>query len=263
MAFYGCDFLFDGQFSQNYGLKIMSINGSNVTNSSSGSNTEIFSESVYKNPTKFNYGASQSEVLSFEMEITSELPIMAINRSKIQKWLFGKINPCKLQIVQPDMQTIYFNCYLLNPKATYICDVCHGYTFTVECDAPWAWQLPKTYKFESFDSNINFYNDSDNCDYTYPLIKITANSSIIGSGDVTIINKSDNNRITTFTDIHPNEVITINNQAQSITSSEGRLLSESFNKKFFRLLCGQNVLDISGELSKIEITYSNARKVGG
>jgi len=36
-----------------------------------------------------------------------------------------------------------------------------------------------------------------------------------------------------------------------------------FNKKFFRLLPGKNVLSVTGSITNLKITYSFAKKIGG
>lgn len=269
LAFYGLHFLFDDQYSKNYGLTIAAINGNSTTEASGGSNIEIFYDSVYRKPKKYIYGSSPEEVLTFEMEVVSEKPLYGLKRSKIQKWLFGRTKPCKLQIIQSDLQDIYFNCFLTDSSLIYLTNECYGFRFTVECDAPWAWQLPKTYTFRRpaeatrFTQKIHFYNDSDDTDYTYPLIEMQASSTLMNDGEVSIINHSDDGRTFSFTQLKKDEVVTVDNEIQLLSSSEGRLLSENFNKNFFRLLPGANELEINGEIQYLKITYSNARKVGG
>ena len=263
MAFSGVDFLFDNQYSEGYGLKIVSINGNSTADADAGSQIEILNNSVFRKPTKYQYGVSYSEVLSFDMEVSSETPIIAINRSKIQKWLFGRMTPCKLQIIQPDLQTIYFNCFLINAKTTYIANSCYGFTFTVECDAPWGWELPKWHMCPSFTEIWKFYNDSDNTDYTCPLMEIKMNDSIMNNGNISLINQTDGNREMKFLNLNAKEVIKIDCSLQKIESSEKRLLSEFFNKKFFRMLSGLNEIKITGEIDYLKMFYSNVRKVGG
>lgn len=263
LSFYGTDFLWDNQFSQSYGLKIVSINGNSTADVDAGSSVEVFSDAVYRSPTRYYYGAAQSQVLTFEMEVASESPIIAINRSKIEKWLFGRINPCKLQIVQPDLQTVYFYGYLLDPKALYIGNHCYGFKFTMECDAPWAWQISKTYAYTDMKKPWKFYNDSDNTDYTYPLMEIQIGKTILGNGDLSIVNHNDGGREFLLKGLHANEKITVDCRLQKIISSEKRLLSEFFNKKFFRLVSGINLIQIAGDAQCVRLTYSNARKVGG
>lgn len=280
MGFTGLDFIFDNQYSENYGLKIMSINGSLTTNASAGCGIEVFADWVYRNPSAHHQGVAQNEPLEFELELVSEDELPGIMRSKISKWLFGRMNFCKLQIVQRDLQDIYFNCHLIDPQLTYIGNHCHGITCKVQCDAPWAWQNEKTYKFNSNAANQitdesgtyftwRHYNDSDDTDYTYPIIKFKMKRG----GDFSIINTSDNNRefkfgITengTAKTLVENEELIVDCRNQTLeTSYTGRnTLSEIFNKKFLRLVSGVNDLRITGDFESIEMKYRNARKVGG
>lgn len=263
MSFNGLEFIFDKEISTMYGLKIMKISGNGVESVDGGSNVEIFNDTVPRNPTKYNYGTSQSIPLSFQMEVMSDNPIIGINRSKIEKWLFGKMELSKLQIIQDDLRDYYFNCYLKDNKTTYIGNVCYGFSFTVQCDAPWAWQFEKNYVQKEFEEDYEFYNYSDDNDYTYPVIEIKMKSQLVGVGNIKITNKSDNNRETIFTQLKANELITIDNRMEILSSSEGRLLSNSFNKKFFRLLTEINILNVDGEIEYFKIKYKNAVKIGG
>lgn len=272
MSFGGLDFIFDGQYSENYGLKIMSINGSSLTsNASAGCGIEIFSDWVYRNPSAYHQGVAQNQPLEFDIEFVSEDEIPGVLRSKISKWLFGRMTYCKLQIIQRDLQDIYFNCHLIDPQLTYIGNYCHGISCKVQCDAPWAWQYEKSFAIYPTTAEMTnaktyawrHYNDSDNTDYTYPVIEFKMRSSFSGKGKCSIINEDDNNREFMFDDLNKSEIVTVDCRHQIITSSTGLRRSDRFNKKFFRLVAGANNLKLTGEFEYLKITYRNARKVGG
>lgn len=272
MGFGGLNFIFDGQYSENYGLQIMSINGSGLTSeASAGSGIEVFSDWVYRNPTAYHQGIAQNQPLEFDIEFASKDEISGIMRSKISKWLFGRMEYCKLQIVQRDLQDIYFNCHLIDPQLTYIGNYCHGISCKVTCDAPWAWQNEKKYTIRPSEGEMTeavsylcrHYNDSDNTDYTYPTIIFKMSDSIKGKGLCSIVNKSDNEREFLFSNLKAGEIITVDCDNQTIESSEHVLRSENFNKKFFRLVPGVNTLQLTGEFDYLTMRYRNARKVGG
>lgn len=278
MSFGGLDFIFDGQYSENYGLKIMSIGGSSVTsNASAGCGIDIFSDWVYRNPSAFHQGVAQNKPLEFDIELVSEDELPGIMRSKISKWLFGRMNFCKLQIIQRDLQDIYFNCHLIDPQLTYIGNYCHGIKCKVQCDAPWAWQTEKEYVAKLDAQNKwEHYNDSDDTDYTYPIVEfMTGNGQDIS---VSIKNLDDNNREMRFEKLDASEIITVDCRNQTLKSEyytidaqSGErikvetpgLVSDKFNKKFFRLVPGQNRLEIIGSTEYFKLKYKNARKVGG
>lgn len=297
MSFGGLDFIFDGQYSENYGLKIMSIGSSSVTSdASAGCGIDIFTDWVYRNPSAYHQGVAQNKPLEFDIEFVSEDELPGIMRSKISKWLFGRMDFCKLQIVQRDLQDIYFNCHLIDPQLTYIANYCHGIKCKVQCDAPWAWQIEKEYVAKpDADGYWKHYNDSDDTDYTYPIIEFQLDEN--PGGYFSIINKNDNGReflITSAFDddgnlkkdnsgnyvrsLFANQKYVIDCRNQLIKSTYftedmktgemvetvvPKLVSESFNKKFFRLVPGVNELELDGNFKYFKMRYSNARKVGG
>lgn len=263
MGFCALYYLFDNQFSANYKMRITNINGGGVENSSAGANVNLLNSAVYRKPTRYNYGVSYGEVLTFTMTVMSEQPLLGYFRTKVENWMFQRMSYKKLQIVQNDLQNIFFNCFLLEPEAIYVGNMCYGFTFTVECDAPWAWEYPKTFNYEN-PNNLNsqemlLYNDSDNNDYTYPLLEIKAGLS---GGQISIINKNEN-RVTAFKNVVPEELITVDNSHHIIKSSVKDYIGNDFNAVFFRLLPSTNSLQILGNIDYVKIIYNNARKVGG
>ncbi|HPE08176.1 MAG TPA: hypothetical protein PLT28_00390 [Saprospiraceae bacterium] len=267
ISFSGIDFIFDGQFSGEYGLYLLTTSGSIESEDDAGSDVSIINDVAYRKPTVIDYGSSMDKVLTFELSVMSEVPLLAQNRSKVEQWLFGRTKRCQLQIVQNDLMGMYFNCYLTSPKAIYISHICYGYTFTVECDAPWAWGAQQTtsfgYSSSLYRTTLNLLNDSDNTDYTYPILTIYMNG-VIGSGIVSIINTTDDEtRELQFTNLVAGEIITVDCEKQIITSSIKQYVSDYFNKKFLRLLSGYNSLSVMGDLSNMTISYTPARKVGG
>lgn len=276
MSFGGLDFVFDGQYSEFYGLQILSINGGSTAESSGGCGIEIFKDSVYRNAQFYHQGVNQNEALTFDLELMSEDEIVGALRSKISRWLFGRMSYCKLQIVQRDLSDVYFNCHLTNPSFIYIGNRCYGIKCNVECDAPWAWQNEKTYQLtdlskrgmtDALSIHWSHYNDTDDSDYTYPVLEFKMANSFVGNGRCSLINNTDGKREFEFTNMVPGETITVDCRSQAMTSDKGTLrgksLSENFNKHFFRLLPGANDIELTGEFLYLKMTYANARKVGG
>lgn len=129
----------------------------------------------------------------------------------------------------------------------------------VICDAPFAWENERTYNYNNPSGNILFQNLTDYNDYTYPKIQMTCNKA---GGTISIINKTDENRETKLVNLSQNEVITLDNSLQIITSSLDLNRLSNFNKKFFRLLPNLNTLSVSGNISNLKIMHKPARKVG-
>jgi len=263
MAFFGKEFIFDGVPSSKYNLYINSPNGGDFEILPASSDVEIFTQRVYRRPRVYYYGTSQSPVLEFDLEVTSPEEITSVMSQSIQSWLFGKQEYAKLQIIQNDMQTIYFNCFLTSPQVIKSGRMIHGFSSKVICDSPFAWEFPKTFTRTYSDPIVSeiysFYNYSDDSEYMYPNMIITMNAT---GGDISIINSNDNSREFLIEELSPNEVITINNELGIMTSSTGLRRLSNFNKKWMRFVKGVNTLSIAGNIGSIAVTYQLARKVG-
>ena len=263
MGFFAKEFIFNGVPSSMYNLYVNSPNGGDFEVLPASSDVEIFTQKVFRRPKVYFYGTSQSPVLEFDLEFTSPDEITSVESQSIQNWLFGKQGYKKLQIVQNDMQSVYFNCFLTSPKVMKSGRKIHGFAAKVVCDSPFAWEFDKTLTLTYVDPVVsdtyNFYNYSDNSDYLYPDMVVTMNGS---GGSASIINSSDNSREFLIEDLSPSEVVTISNDLGIITSSTGILRLSNFNKKWFRFVQGSNSLAISGEIASIVYTYKLARKVG-
>lgn len=268
MSFYGRGFIFDSVPSESYGLFISELDANAVNKSMGNNSMELYTQKIYRRATPYFYGASPAPVLSFQMSAFSEDEIDASTFQEIQKWLFSTRTYKKLQIDQIDMQDIYFNCILNNPEIIRVGNLLKGLSWTVVCDSPFALKFPKTttYTYPS-GAPVNqlhqYLNQSDDSgSYLYPTSLIITMNNI--GGDISITNLSDSNRVSSFTGLSPNEILTISPLYQTVSSSTGlRRLSNS-NKKFLRLIPGLNQLRVVGNVSSISMTNSwVAKKIGG
>lgn len=257
MSFYGRSFIYDNTPSDIYGIFIADLDGSAINNSMGSAPLTIREEYIFNKSTPYFYGASHQQRLSFKMKIFSEKEITADEFQQIQKWLFSSRNYKKLQIVQEDMQDVYFNAILNSPEVIRVGNIIQGFSFIVECDSPFAYRFPKTtsyiYSSENVLSTEVFYNSSDDkYGYLYPSLVITMNSL---DGYISITNDSDDpDRIFQFNGLSANEVLTVDCEKQIITSSTGLKRLSNFSKNFLRLISGVNVLQIEGNVHKVEMT---------
>ena len=181
-----------------------------------------------------------------------------------QAWLFGHATYKKLQIMQPDLQDMYFNCILSSPQVFKSGNMIKGFSCRVICDSPFGWAFPKvsTYTYTSSQNNLAllFMNLSNDNYYLFPTVQITMNSF---GGSFSITNTSDGSRIFGFTALSPNEIITVNNDLGIVTSSTGFKRLANFNKNWLRFKKGANSLLINGQAASLRLTYSFAKKIGG
>jgi phage-related protein len=265
MSFWAKSFIFDGIPSEIYDMRVFSFEAGGLVNSPAGANIEIFDKQIYRKPKPYFYGVSQRPVLQFPLTFGSFNVVNGDSRSLIKKWLFGNLNYKILQLVQCDLDGIYFNCFLTDPSDLYVANVNYAFSCTVTCDAPWGWEYPKTITHTYSGSSIQnrsftFNNLSDDLDYMYPTLSFTLNSL---GGDFTLTNASDSSRIFKFTGLSAGETITVDNYRQIITSSTGLYRISNFNLNWFRLLSNLNNLSYVGAIDSFSMTYQEARKIGG
>ena len=265
MAFYAISYQYNGVPSETYNLKISGIESSGESSSMGSTPMDIITQKIFRRPTPYLLGVTPSEVLTFDIEVTSPDEIDAETYQLIQKWMFSSRKYHPLLIFQPDMASVYFNCIFNNPKTIRIGNVIIGFTATVVCDSPFAYEWEKdinyTYTSPTVNSNVLFYNSSDDNEaYIYPKFIITMNNF---GGFVSITNSDDSGRVFSFTGLSPSEIITMNNDLQTISSSTGLRRLSNFNKNFMRLVPGKNNLNIQGNIANIKMTTQFlAKKIG-
>jgi phage-related protein len=266
--FYAKTFIFDDKPSEFYSLYLGEFSGSGDATTSASNDLSLLTLKLFRRPVPLFWGAEQTPVLQFPLSMYSDAKeIDAMQYSTISTWLFAQQAYKKLRICQPDMQDVYFNCFLTAPQVVRQGNIIRGFTTTVTCDAPWGWKVPKYYSYTynpnsySISDTVSFLNESANGFYTYPTpLKITANTF---GGSVTITNITDNSRVFTL-NVLPNEVVTLDCDHQIISSTLVTYpLYNLLNQHWLRLLPGVNTLSISGNVYKIEITTPIAVKVGG
>jgi phage-related protein len=267
MAFYGRSFIYDGVPSETYGLYISDIDANAVNQSMGSTSVEIREQKVYRRATPYFYGATPNTKLSFTFSAFSEQEIDASLYQLIQKWLFSSRSYKTFQIDQPDIQDIYFNAILNDPKTNRVGNLIQGFTCDVVCDSPYAFKFPKTttytYTASDVDDTQVYYNESDDrYSYLYPSsLVVTMNN--VGS-EFSITNETDSDRVVSFTGLSASEVLTISPSLQTISSSTGLTRLSNSNKKFLRLLSGENSLRFQGNISSIAMTNQwIAKKIGG
>jgi len=185
--------------------------------------------------------------------------------------LLGKSTYLPLRIVQDDIADISFNVILTKSTNLYIGNLNYAMTLHARCDRPWGIYTPpdfiRTYASGSLsgspiDDTITYTNSSVYDGYNKPTITITMRE--FDAGYVTITNLTDDpSRQFSFTNLDPNEVITVDNDKGVITSSGSSLRMANFvGKNFLRLVQGVNDLNIVGTVKEIKISSVFSKGVG-
>ena len=262
MSFYARSFTYGDMVSEVYGLLISSLDSGE--SSSPAADVELRTQEIFRRPIRYFYGTTPSKPLEFDVIFrTSEDNLNADDSSLVQRMLFGSQNYKELRIQQPDMQDVYFNVIFTNPEIVRSGNLIRGFNARAICDSPFAYGMTKseTYETNGAHGYYSLYNYSENNYYTYPNIV----STIMGTGgSFKIVNSSDNSRTLEFTNLSSNEILTINNDLQIITSSTGlrRLNNATSPIEFFRLVPGVNNIIISGDVISTTISYVTMKRMG-
>jgi len=250
-------FVYDSVPCDIYGLLIADLDG-NGQKESDNFNSQIRTVIPPNSHESIFLGYESKEPLSFEITLISEKEVDAYTQGKIAKWLVGRNGFKKLQVVQPDLSSVIYYCIFTNLKTTYIAGYAHAFTLTGITNSPYQFEKNKVVTTTVVTSgSLTISNNSDIEDYIYPDVKITSTSG----GDIEIINTSDADRSFKITGLSTGEVITISGKTQLLTSSTTLNRLGNFNKHWFRLRDGTNVLSIIGSAT-IEFTIPVIRQVG-
>lgn len=118
------------------------------------------------------------------------------------------------------------------------------FTITFRCDAPWAWSVPEfvSYDFTTITTpeRISITNLSNVYRYAFPELEF----HMVEGSEFKIVNLSDGGREFKFFGLDPTDEVYVNNQRNQIISKNGHMLLNNFNKKWLRLVQGENTLDV-------------------
>ena len=254
--FFGHTWIFDGVPSELYNLYIRDLEPNAVSKSMGSNSFDIYDQKLYRRPIPYWYGMSPSSRLSFSFSAYSPEEIDSGTMELVQKWLFSNNQYKKFQVDQEDLRDTYWMAVFNQPQIVRIGNKIYGFEATIECNAPYAFCFPKTttYTFteDIVDSTQTFYNGSDETSYyLFPKLVITINN--IGD-DISITNLDDDNRVMSLFGLSANEVITMDCDLQTISSSMGLKRLSLFNKHFLRLVPGRNRLRMQGNIASIVMT---------
>lgn len=269
---YGSHFEYASTSSRVYGLIIANIETSRFTQL----NGTIEGVSVFNKSVKKRYLIDNDYTgfpISYEVEIITDddSTLDVSKRREVEKWLFNKHDYRKFyvdiaddtdgetfEIINGEQRRLYLNCRFINPERIEYNGGVVGYRATLEADSGMWWQDPVTDK-QGLPSNttthtVSTFVDTDIDDYTYPKITIKTGSN---SGDVTIVNNTDDDaRLTKFVNVPANATIIINSELNSVN---GQYYEKFTKKNFPRLLNGENVFTVLGNVIEITFQFSNRR----
>ena len=251
MAFYGCDFKFNGFSCGDLGLIMYDFGSTGQDDESEfTAQGELVSDSVPGKDRIILYGAQQKDTLApriifgvNEERIDENVWLTRREIEKVAEWLTADDTWKWLSIKQEDMVEYRYRVVLSSLTLLHSGQYPYAFEAEFKADSPYAYMYPKNYVWVPGENIFN--NRSSNKGYYRPTLTIYLSS---GGGDFSITNYSDGEREFKFKGL-PSSVrrIRIDNENQIIADLDNGLnLYEYFNYNFFRAVKGKNDITVTG-----------------
>lgn len=258
------EFTFAGESQASYGLIICDIGGTTQDNVSFGNKASIIEARTMSRIKPIHYGVNYHEdPLKFNIVFGSEKSLDRFDMEKIAFWLTGYQEYQWLSINQPDLMHVQFRCLITELTPIYNGWLPVAFEATVLCDCPYAYGKEFCSEIDmSGDRSIIFKNEGSVREYLKPVVTVAL---LPGVTDFKIINHSDSGREFCFTGLPASGVeFVVQNESgimEELTSN-GINLYQYFNMNFFRLVEGDNRLQIIGD-GKLQISGRFLHNVAG
>lgn len=251
MAFWGTEFIFDGVPCSEFGLMVYHF-GSNGQEDVSFQNGEIVEDRIPGRYDALTYGLVQNQSLEYTLVFGANMESIDANENidryeveTIAAWLTGYNSRKWLTIIQDDMESFRYKCFISELRLITYGDMPWAFSCRVSCDSPFAYSLPEEYSYTvNGEEQFILFNRSSFNGFYRPKLEIATH----GGNSVSIQNLSDGNRTFQFTSLPGSNSLEIyvDNKNQVITNNMDLNLYPYFNMKFMRLVHGDNILKISG-----------------
>lgn len=243
------DFIFDGIKSSDMGLYVVSIDGGLHRDTIYGGQS-IIEGKVGKKPNPY-FLRTEKQPIEFEVVFSLlEGKWTPEKRFEIAKWLIH--DDYKSFQTVDDLGKFYYT-MVINPWELEYAGDDKGYVrVTFRTDAYHAWS---PVYFQTFDlrnnlttTNIILENKSNVCKYYYPKVEFTLDGDSTG---ITLKNLNDGGREFKFENLNLGETISVNNGSSGVKAIVSDLAGvyrlDNFNKKWLRLVYGQNNIQVTGK----------------
>lgn len=239
------EFVFAGISSAMYGLMVCDIGSHGQSDVAFGNKASIIEARTLQRITPIHFGVDYNEApLEFKLVFGSERALDRYELESISMWLTGHQQYQWLSIEQPDLQHVQFRCLV-----TSLTPITHGwlpvaFEANIRCDCPYAYGFPFAYTYDvSGSKSVLLRNNGSVNEYMYPQISIRTSSR-----NFSVVNKSDNSRKFLLSGMPSGNLdIRVDNASRVIAEKTyGHNLYRYFDMNFFRLVPGDNELEITG-----------------
>ena len=241
------EFSFAGESSLMYGLMIYDIDGNGQENVSFGNTADIIETRTLNRIQPIHFGVNYHDSpLQFKLVFGAEDYLDRYELENISFWLTGHQQYQWLSIDQPDMERVQFKCLITELTPLSIGWLPIAFEATVVCDCPYAYgyQFDKQYRIAG-TTNILFRNESSVRELLKPVLTFVPSS---GTTELRIVNHNDGEREFLLKDLPSSvNVIIDNNNGIIQETNYGYNLYDNFNLNFFRLVHGDNNIEVTGD----------------
>ena len=256
MAFWGCSFIFDDIPCEEFDLMMYDIGSSSNNTGKFATGATIVEDKVSSRWKPFFYGTKYEDKLKVQLtfgvntdRIEKQQHFTRQEMEEIAFWLTGHREYKWLSIMQDDMALIRYHCIVTSLETVEFGLEPYAMKATFECDGPYAYLPERDFVYTINNAtNIQVNNISGHRGYFMPVFNMVFSGS--GRRSLTIVNHSDGDRTTQFSDIpsgaasmridSDRQIITIEN----VGSNPYQYMASPFN--FPRLVNGINDLTVTG-----------------
>lgn len=242
------EFSFNGVSCKNYGLMLYDIGGNGQSEVSFGNKASIVETRTNNRIQPIHLGVNyHGSPLEFKLVFGSFDPIDRYQMQEVAMWLTGHQDYKWLTIDQPDLHNVQFKCLITSLSPIHVGWLPYAFEAHVKCDCPYAYGFPYEELYSVVGTTeILFRNESSVREYIKPILKITPNEGVT---EIKIVNKSDNDREFILSDLPASglEIVIDNNSGIIKELSSDYNLYSGFNLNLFRLVPGDNVLEVTGD----------------
>ena len=257
----GVKFIFDGQYSDQYGVEIASALGSTSRSSSAENRNIITTKNSFSNLFNF-HGVTYDSPLQFDIIIynTDGTWIDAYKERHLKKWLL-KNKRCWLQIEQDDLSDIEYYVVANSIEVIDVGTYSGGMKISFSCDSPWAWSGLKKKTYTTIDGTLTFNFNSvvDFDEYIlYPQLTIVSNAI----QTIKIKNNTTSETIE-ISDCTVGEIIYLDCNSDKIKNSNNAVMLDRWiGKQTIGFIEGLNSISLTGDFS-MTVQYRLPIRVGG
>lgn len=240
------EFSFAGESSLMYGLMIYDIDGNSQENVPFGNKADIIETRTLNRIQPIHFGVNyHSEPLEFKLVFGAEEYLDRYELENISFWLTGHQNYQWLSIDQPDMERVQFRCLITELTPISIGWLPIAFEANIICDCPYAYGFPFEYQYKiNGTTNILFRNESSVRELIKPTLTFIPSA---GTSSLRIVNHNDSEREFLLNNLPSSIRVVIDNNNGIIQEQNfGHNLYDGFNLNFFRLVHGDNNIEVTG-----------------